>query len=216
MSRVPPGLLGVVLALLAAGSAAAQAVPPEQLPPTDQTSSALLRFVRERLAQVPGLRPADGVQVEQAQFDHGTLYVRGSVASADQRDAVRREIEALRPRLEVAADVSALQVNAAAAPQAGGDSAKKTAEPERLRPTPQPGPADAPAACPPADGCPEGVGEQSCPLAAPMPRMPPPPPFPWRPAGPELPYPMWGPAPGWVVPADDGCGKHPLWKLFHR
>lgn len=216
MSRVCPVPLGVVLALLAAGSATAQAVPPDRPPPTDETNSALLRLVRERLAQVPGLRPADGVQVQQALFDHGTLYVRGTVASADQRDAVRREIEALRPRLEMTADVSALQVNAAAPPPAGGTAAKP-AEPERLRPTPQPGPANAPAPCAPADGCPEGVGEEACPLAAPVaPSAPPPPPFPWRPAGPDLPYPMWGPAPGWVVPVDDDCGRHPLRKLFHR
>jgi hypothetical protein len=148
MSRVSPCVVGVAAALLAAASAAAQPAPP----PEDETSPLLLQLIRAHLAEVEGLGTADGVQVQETRFFRGTVRVRGTVASAEQRDAVRREITALRPRLEMSADVRITEIDVSGLqvapgtkpPTTGGDSQQPgpiTSIPEAFDfPGPWPGP----------------------------------------------------------------------------
>jgi hypothetical protein len=105
MSRVSPCALAAAALLLCVSYALAQPAPPGADTSGDETSPALLKLIQQRLAGVTGLRPADGVQLQETKFFRGTVRVRGTVTTAEQRDAVRREIEALRPQLEMMADV---------------------------------------------------------------------------------------------------------------
>jgi hypothetical protein len=104
MARVTLPLLGVAAVLLAASVAFGQAPQAPEAAPAGAANSALLELLRLRLEDGANLNPADGVRLEEARFVRGTLRVRGTVASEEQAAAVRREIEALRPRLERAVE----------------------------------------------------------------------------------------------------------------
>ncbi len=101
MARVTLPLLGVAAVLFAASSAVAQA---PEASPAGSANPALLEILRLRLEEGANLNPADGVRLEEAKFVRGALRVRGTVVSEEQAAAVRREIEALRPRLERAVE----------------------------------------------------------------------------------------------------------------
>jgi hypothetical protein len=117
MTRVNLPLLGVAAVLLAASAAFGQAPQPADAASGGPANPALLEMLRLRLEEGANLHPADGVRLEEARFVRGAFRVRGTVASQEQAEAVRREIESLRPRLERAVeapissfDLSALRV----------------------------------------------------------------------------------------------------------
>jgi hypothetical protein len=97
--------LGVALLVLAGSAVIAQPPQPPTDPSGDQTSPALLDLIRQHLAGVPNLRPSDGVRIEETKFFRGVIRFRGTIASADQREALRREIESIRASLERNVDV---------------------------------------------------------------------------------------------------------------
>jgi hypothetical protein len=97
--------LGVAIVVLAGSAAIGQPPQPPTDPSGDQTSPALLDLIRQHLAGVPNLRPSDGVRIEESKFFRGVIRFRGTIASADQRDALRREIESIRASLERSVDV---------------------------------------------------------------------------------------------------------------
>jgi hypothetical protein len=97
--------LGVAIVVLAGSAAMAQPPQPPTDPSGDQTSPALLDLIRQHLAGVPNLRPSDGVRLEETRFFRGVIRFRGTIASADQREALRREIESIRASLEQSVDV---------------------------------------------------------------------------------------------------------------
>jgi hypothetical protein len=71
----------------------------------DQTSPALLEMIRKHLAGTSGLRPSDGVRIEESKFFRGTVRIRGTMASEPQRNDLRRALDSIRSRLETATDV---------------------------------------------------------------------------------------------------------------
>jgi hypothetical protein len=151
MSRVSPCALAAAAVLLCVSYALAQPAPPGADTSGDETSPALLKLIQQRLAGVSGLRPADGVQLQETKFFRGTVRVRGTVTTAEQRDAVRREIEALRPQLEMMADVRIATIDVSGLQIAPRGSTPPTTTPSTL-PAPQ-----APAAPQPA---PETIVEE--------------------------------------------------------
>jgi hypothetical protein len=62
-------------------------------------------MIRKHLADTSGLRPADGVSIEESKFFRGSVRIRGRVVSESQRDALRRALESIRSRLEMEVDV---------------------------------------------------------------------------------------------------------------
>jgi hypothetical protein len=103
MPRLALPLLGIACALVV--PALAQVQPPEAPPSGDQTSPALLEMIRQHLAQTSGLRPADGVRIDESRFYRGDVRIRGTLRAESQRAALRRELESIRTRLEMAVDV---------------------------------------------------------------------------------------------------------------
>jgi hypothetical protein len=200
MPRLRSKLLATIVPLVLVLPVSAQQPPPE-----DETSPAILRFVRERLAGSEGLRPADGVEVRETRFFRGTLRVSGTVRSADQLGKVRRTIDALRGDIESDFDVRVMNIDYSGLTVVAGG---KTAEPERLKAMPSESPQ--PQSPPPEPG-PE-VWEESFDF------LPPPPPPPakerrrhhWRKKNEEAePYgtpPPWVPleGAGWSDPWTDG------------
>ncbi len=91
MPRLRPNLLAIIVPLVLVVPIGAQQPSAE-----DETSPAILRFVRERLAGSEGLGPADGVEIRETRFFRGTLRVRGTVRNTEQLEKVRRTIDALR------------------------------------------------------------------------------------------------------------------------
>lgn len=103
MPRLALPLLGIVGALVV--PALAQVPPPVSEPSGDQTSPALLEMIRKHLAGTSSLRPSDGVRIEESKFFRGSVRIRGSIVSETQRDALRRALESIRSRMEMAVDV---------------------------------------------------------------------------------------------------------------
>jgi hypothetical protein len=99
----------------------------------DETSPAILKFVRERLAASEGLRPADGVEVRETKFFRGTLRVRGTVRSADQLEKARRSMDALRGEIGSNFDVRIMNIDYTGLTVGAGG---RPGEPERLKPMP--------------------------------------------------------------------------------
>jgi hypothetical protein len=104
MARVTLPLLGVAAVLFAASASFGQTPQTTEPAPAGSANPALLEILRLRLEEGANLHPADGVRLEEAKFVGGSLRVRGTVTSEEQGAAVRREVEALRPRLERAVE----------------------------------------------------------------------------------------------------------------
>jgi hypothetical protein len=104
MARLALPLPGVAAVLLAVSAAFGQAPQPLAAAAGGPANPALLEMIRLRLEEGANLHPADGIRLEEAKFVGGALRVRGTVVSAEQAEAVRREIESLRPRLERAVE----------------------------------------------------------------------------------------------------------------
>jgi hypothetical protein len=62
-------------------------------------------MIRKHLADTSGLRPADGVRIEESKFFRGSVRIRGSIVSESLRDALRRALDSIRSRLEMEVDV---------------------------------------------------------------------------------------------------------------
>jgi len=108
MHRLCAPLTGIAL-LLAVSAAPGQDPKPDNS--GDATSPALLKLIQDDLATSSGLRPSDGVRIDSVKYSRGELRVRGQVKSAEQKDAVRRRIEADRARLDKEADVRITSVD---------------------------------------------------------------------------------------------------------
>jgi hypothetical protein len=153
----------VAFVLVGLGSARGQApglLPETAEPPADLPT--LRGVIAGHLQTVPGLRPADGVRVEDVTFSEGVITLRGTVASAEQRERVLREVEGLRRTIERTLDVrvrsvqSQLDVRAPASPSREGP---RPGEQREVAPPAEEGLPCEEAAGPPCGGC----GLRACP-----------------------------------------------------
>jgi hypothetical protein len=155
---------------------------------TQTEEPTLLGLVTARLGMVAELRPALGVRITAATFSRGVVRIVGTVTSEAQLERLKREVEALRPRMRSELDLRVTSI----------DLSGVTVIP---RPRPEEGPKETPG------GKPEERRPTSPPVVQGGPWPPPPvfvvpygycPPFPpghiYRPGGPYPPGPpLWDP-----------------------
>jgi hypothetical protein len=127
----------LLLGCLLTGVSLARAQPPKPIPeraPPPKEVTTLRSIITSRLQAVPGLGVAEGVQLDEATFAEGVITLRGTVSSAEQRDRVLKEVEALRRTIEQTLDFKVRSVQ----------SQFEVKPSSRLRPEPAPGEAEAP------------------------------------------------------------------------
>jgi hypothetical protein len=177
--------------LFAAGAILASALtvslPPPACAAAQDQEPTLLGLITTRFGMVAELRPTAGVRITAATFSRGVVRVVGTVTSEAQRERVKREVEALRPRIRSELDLRVKEIDVSGVtvipkprPE-DGQKEKPETKPEERRPVSPPAVPGAPA---PVYGYPYPYG--CCPPFAPAPV--------YMPGGPYPPGPpLWDP-----------------------